>query len=516
MSQDVWSTINPSTTSGTQLATLLNSFKDAMMSGLKGPSRPTQLVSSGLWVDDTLEGSNILTLKLYDGVQDITLFSINKATGSATAGSAESLFEILKTSDDTVGAKLKLRKKRSTGNQTMTNDVIGEVLFYGTLADNTDTVMARIYSTSQNDVTLTEQGSFLVFEATDVGAAAAVEVMRIIDSKVGIGTATPEETLHVKGTAIKAEKASDDTVGAKVKLHKKRVTGNGGVQSGDNLAEILIESRTATGSNIEVAKIISSATENHTSSAHGSQLSFSTKDNGGTTYIERFLIDENGMYIPVLNTLNEVTVNKGSTQANANGNVAGFKVEMSDATHARIGYDSTKATKFKVGLVGSEVGIVDESTAQPLTNKAISNVTKLEAKKGTLSALTTYASTAGDGEFCFATDVGRMYYTYGNTLKELEQTMIANGGTTVTVTDLDTTVDNNSAPSNAIGFFIQADENNGVNLRFALGSSVATTTNGTKLLPGVTSDTYFYTGVVSVIAESGSSKAYTLQWLTRS
>lgn len=66
-----------------------------------------------------------------------------------------------------------------------------------------------------------------------------------------------------------------------------------------------------------------------------------------------------------------ITLNKGGNQSSANTNVSGLTVEMSDSTDARIGYDSTLASKFKVGEVGSEVEIADVSSSQTLTNKTI-------------------------------------------------------------------------------------------------------------------------------------------------
>lgn len=73
-----------------------------------------------------------------------------------------------------------------------------------------------------------------------------------------------------------------------------------------------------------------------------------------------------------------VLVNNGGNQATANANVAGFTVEMSDATHARIGYDSTLASKFKAGEVGSEAEVVTTSHIQTLSNKELGNTTTFE------------------------------------------------------------------------------------------------------------------------------------------
>ncbi len=64
-----------------------------------------------------------------------------------------------------------------------------------------------------------------------------------------------------------------------------------------------------------------------------------------------------------------VTLAKGSDAAGAVG--AGLTVEMSDATDASFVYDPDAASKWKVGLVGSEVEVVDLSSTQTLSNKTV-------------------------------------------------------------------------------------------------------------------------------------------------
>ena len=66
-----------------------------------------------------------------------------------------------------------------------------------------------------------------------------------------------------------------------------------------------------------------------------------------------------------------IIVNKGGTQASANSQDAGITVEMSDATDAAIGYDSTMTSKFKVGEVGSEEEILTVAHSQVVQNKSI-------------------------------------------------------------------------------------------------------------------------------------------------
>lgn len=94
----------------------------------------------------------------------------------------------------------------------------------------------------------------------------------------------------------------------------------------------------------------------------------------------------NGTLTSVNSTTLEVTdanviVNNGGNQASANSQGAGFTVEMSDATDAAVSYDSTLATKFKVGEIGSQVEVVGTSSTQTLTNKTI------DANSNTISNL---------------------------------------------------------------------------------------------------------------------------------
>ena len=66
-----------------------------------------------------------------------------------------------------------------------------------------------------------------------------------------------------------------------------------------------------------------------------------------------------------------VVLNVGGTQASADAQDAGITVEMSDATDAIIGYDSTATSKFKAGEVGSAQEIVTIAHTQTLQNKSI-------------------------------------------------------------------------------------------------------------------------------------------------
>lgn len=445
MSQAIFSNIIPTTTSGNQLAQLLNDFKDAIVSGFSGTSRPSQITAGGYWVDITNDSSGTWDFKIYTGVQDITIFTINKNTGLASISSTDTLFKIIKTSDDSVGPILRLLKKRIAGlGQSLVGDTIGEIQFDGTRDDGVQVLQARIKSISQNNVTSTQQGSYLAFEVSTLNAAGISEVLRIIDGKIGVNTTAPGEAIHAVGNAIKLERIADDAVSPKFKIKKKRVASSGQVQAGDLIGTLEFQSTDNTGAEIPVVAIEVSARETHTTGVMGSRITVRNKKLGQSTYTDQIVIDD-GVTIKTnftvegnltisgtTTTINSatldvtdsnITVNKGGNQSAANTNKAGIKVEMSDATHAQIGYDSTKASKFVIGNVGSEKEIADVSSVQTFTNKTNSGGSiiapvKLEVKQDTEANLTTWAAGVNgtNGQWCFATDSKVMYQVIDNAL----------------------------------------------------------------------------------------------------
>ena len=77
-----------------------------------------------------------------------------------------------------------------------------------------------------------------------------------------------------------------------------------------------------------------------------------------------------------------IELNRSGDQAAADLQKSGITVQMSDATDARVGYDSTKASKFVAGEVGSEKEILTDADTQTVTNKTI------DASSNTITNLT--------------------------------------------------------------------------------------------------------------------------------
>jgi hypothetical protein len=114
-----------------------------------------------------------------------------------------------------------------------------------------------------------------------------------------------------------------------------------------------------------------------------------------------------------------ITVNKNGNQATADSEVSGITVEMSDATDARFGYDSTLSSRFKAGEVGSESEIITSAATQVLTSKDYDGGTASDTSRITLPSDTKAnldALTRKEGTLVYATDDDLVYYDDGTTL----------------------------------------------------------------------------------------------------
>ena len=352
MSQTVWGTINPAATSGTQLATLLNDFKNAMMSGLSGTARPTQTTAGGMWVDTTNGGSPNFywSLMLYDGTTDIEIIRINLATGTPSVTGASSVFNISRISDDTVGALLKLVKERiaTTDGRINDGDTLGAIQWWGHAEGDTDKLAAYIEAVATDDFDGTLQGVDLKFYSTVDGASAATEVMRVRNGFLGIGKTNPTAKVHAYGpTGVKSEYEADSANGAKVVLSKSRAS-LGPSDNGDTLGDVDFETTDDATTKAVSARVSAIATEDHTAAAQGTALSVKTIDNGTNSLTEKVNI---GSKVETIVTLtqnaSELVAQSVATAATiAQLSAAKAVVELTGATPTEIqGINSAHASK---------------------------------------------------------------------------------------------------------------------------------------------------------------------------
>lgn len=300
MSQGIFSNINPAATSGNQLATILNTFKDAIASMLKSPTRDPNLQAGGIWLDDSLEGSPNFKwqLKQWTGTQDILICTINIQNFTVSFAGADTVFSLTKTSADSVGAILKFIKKRvANSGQTLIGDILGQIDLQSTDNTGTQRTSFRMKVIANDDALSTEFGAYLVLEQVNTDGATLSEKVRLRDGKFGIGTNNPLAILHIKDvTGQIIENEEDTTNPAKVKLRKKRVSNNGRVDSGDEIGKFTISSTDQNGAEVEdTLTVVATATENHLDTQHGTKVEFKTKSQGAIVATTKQTFHETGV-----------------------------------------------------------------------------------------------------------------------------------------------------------------------------------------------------------------------------
>ena len=284
MSQTIFADINPAATSGTQLATHLNDFKAALMSGMSGTARPAETLAGGYWVDITNDPT-YWSYKMYTGAADVEIFRLNLTTATASITGADSTFDILKVTADAVGPILKLIKRRIASNgQVLSGDIVGQLQVIGRANDSSNPVVANMKVVALENETASASGVYIAWETTPALSATAVEHMRLMNGFLGVGTVAPDAVIHGKGaTGIKSEYIADTATPAKLTMQKSRLAGTGATQNADEIAELVVVTTDDTTAKVQSAGIKAIATEAHTTTARGTKLAFYTSPTGGTT-----------------------------------------------------------------------------------------------------------------------------------------------------------------------------------------------------------------------------------------
>ena len=71
--------------------TALNNSFGALNTGHIGSSRPGSAAAGTIWLDNSV--TNTITMKLFDGSDDLTLFSVNTSTNAVTLPSTVTITE---------------------------------------------------------------------------------------------------------------------------------------------------------------------------------------------------------------------------------------------------------------------------------------------------------------------------------------------------------------------------------------------------------------------------------------
>ena len=113
----------------------LNSVLEAINTSNSGTSRPSSAVQGTIWIDTTNSGSNSLTLKFYDGSDDISLADIDTSANTVNWLDSTVVFDIVGDTTPQLGGDLDVNGNSlvstSNGNITFTPNGSGKVVISG-------------------------------------------------------------------------------------------------------------------------------------------------------------------------------------------------------------------------------------------------------------------------------------------------------------------------------------------------------------------------------------------------
>jgi alpha-tubulin suppressor-like RCC1 family protein len=187
MSQAIFNNIEPTTTTGLMLAALLDDFKDALMTGFSGSSRPANLQEAGMWVDTSLQDAPTYTwsLKIYDGTTDIEVFRLSVLTGQAGFTLADGTFTIQKISADAIGPILSEVKNRvANSGQVLSGDTIAELRISGRTNTSTNPIVAYLRATAAENETSSLRGVTFSLVSVPVSTSQLTEHLRFLTGVV--------------------------------------------------------------------------------------------------------------------------------------------------------------------------------------------------------------------------------------------------------------------------------------------------------------------------------------------
>lgn len=311
MAGAIFPDIDPDVTSGTQLASLLNSLKDYIASSGSGAARDGELLQYGVWYDTSTVGvDNLVKMKMYDGATDKIILTYNISTSQVILADASDSFTINKTSDDSVGPVFNLVKKRIAGSgQTLDGDILGQVDFSGQDTLSTEYVQARVRVESTDDVTAAAQGADITISSTGDGTATLVERLRIKgNGLLGLGTIAPDKKLHVESSDDSAEikvKRNENTTDAPVISTSKKnaAVDNGQVKDLNTIGQFIMKGHDQNGAEVDLMKIESVAGEDITDTAQGNSVTLYHKKTGENTFSSFLSVGEDGtVSIPSLSS----------------------------------------------------------------------------------------------------------------------------------------------------------------------------------------------------------------------
>lgn len=185
--QGIWGTIVASVTSGSMLVTLLEAFKNSLMTNHSGSSRPVNLQAGGMWINsaNAVSPTNYYSFMLYTGSTDIEVFRLSTVNNFGSSIVSQDELDVKQISDDTSQAIIELIKQRVANNgQILNGDVIGELRFVGTTATSTNPTVAYLRFTASDNMTSSASGGTLSLVSTPDASSTITEHLRLIAGQV--------------------------------------------------------------------------------------------------------------------------------------------------------------------------------------------------------------------------------------------------------------------------------------------------------------------------------------------
>jgi alpha-tubulin suppressor-like RCC1 family protein len=234
------------------LAAILTDFKDAIMSGMTGTTRPANLQAGGMWIDTTNQSSPTYywSFKVWTGTVNIEIFRLNVDVGYGGALVSASPFEVHRYGADVTGPIFQLiKQRRSTANngQILDGDVVGEIRMVGRTDTSTDPVVAKMIFTASDNNTTSAYGGSLGFYSTPDATAALTQHLRFISGVVEITVPHKlnSERLVTQNIATAATIAALDATYVGVEMTGSTATSIQGIDATGNTREIMIHNRSS-------------------------------------------------------------------------------------------------------------------------------------------------------------------------------------------------------------------------------------------------------------------------------
>lgn len=214
MSQSVFNDIDPNVTSGTELATLLNDFKDALLTVNSGATAPTYLQVGTQWLDSSVSGK--LTMKQYNGTNWISEYTIDTAAHTISFGGNNPTASFTVSRTDTSADMLEMF--RNTGVQTNAG-----LIFSQNNDASEKTTFAKFKMVAENVTDSSEEASFL-YEALVAGSLVTLSSV----------SATTVSFRALEGTGNRAVKVnSSGELYAEAESGEDNIFTNGSAESAD-------------------------------------------------------------------------------------------------------------------------------------------------------------------------------------------------------------------------------------------------------------------------------------------